>query len=152
MCLWDSPAFLPFMRDLICHILYLLLRSLQDIDRSFCTLSGQCQRIPLHCLPLKYFVGLDATLLSSLPLLFHYMVQVKNAPSCLTSKVFFMEQNSREIVSVVNCKCLIIHSPQGFSEIIYNTGWGTLPDCLRCSLQVVKEWLMIPPYMSVKVR
>ena len=38
-----------------------------------------------------------------------------------------------------NCKYLIIHSPQGFSGIIYNTGWGTLPDCLRCSLQVVKE-------------
>ena len=40
---------------------------------------------------------------------------------------------------IVNCKYLIIHSPQGFSGIIYNTGWGTLPDCLRCSLQVVKE-------------
>ena len=38
-----------------------------------------------------------------------------------------------------NCKYLIIHSPQGFSGIIYNTVWGTLPDCLRCSLQVVKE-------------
>ena len=38
-----------------------------------------------------------------------------------------------------NCKYLIIHSPQGFSGIIYNTGWGTLPDCLRCSLQVLKE-------------
>ena len=22
----------------------------------------------------------------------------------------------------------IVHSPQGFSGIIYNTGWGTLPD------------------------
>ena len=38
-----------------------------------------------------------------------------------------------------NCNYLIIHSPQGFSGIIYNTGWGTLPDCLRCSLQVLKE-------------
>ena len=38
-----------------------------------------------------------------------------------------------------NWKYLIIHSPQGFSGIIYNTGWGTLPDCLRCSLQVMKE-------------
>ena len=37
------------------------------------------------------------------------------------------------------CKHHIIHSPRGFSGIIYNTGWGTLPDCLRCSLQVVKE-------------
>ena len=37
------------------------------------------------------------------------------------------------------CKHHIIHSPQGFSGIIYNTGWGTLPDCLRCSLQVMKE-------------
>ena len=36
-------------------------------------------------------------------------------------------------------KYLIIHFPQGFSGIIYNTGWGTLPDCLRCSLQVMKE-------------
>ena len=25
--------------------------------------------------------------------------------------------------STVNCKYLIIHSPQGFSGIIYNTGW-----------------------------
>ena len=52
---------------------------------------------------------------------------------------------------IVNCKYLII-SPQGFSGMIYNTGWGTLPDCLRCSLQVMKEWVMMPPYMSVKVR
>ena len=37
------------------------------------------------------------------------------------------------------CKHHIIHSPRGFSGIIYNTGWGTLPDCLRCSLQVMKE-------------
>ena len=29
-----------------------------------------------------------------------------------------------------NGKYLIIHSPHGFSGIIYNTGWGTLPDCL----------------------
>ena len=47
------------------------------------------------------------------------------------------------------CKYHIIRSPQGFSGIIYNTGWGTLPDCLRCSLQVMKEWVMMPPYMSV---
>ena len=40
---------------------------------------------------------------------------------------------------LVNCKHHIIHSPQGFSGIIYNTDWGTLPDCLRCSLQVMKE-------------
>ena len=37
------------------------------------------------------------------------------------------------------CKYHIIHSPQGFSGIIYNTGWGTLPDCLRCSLQDSNE-------------
>ena len=34
------------------------------------------------------------------------------------------------IEQIVNGKYLIIHSPQGFSEIIYNTCWGTLPDCL----------------------
>ena len=39
----------------------------------------------------------------------------------------------------VKCKYLIIHSPRGLSGIIYNTGWGTLQDCLRCSLQVMKE-------------
>ena len=27
---------------------------------------------------------------------------------------------------------------QAFSGIIYNTGWGTLPDCLRYRLQVMK--------------
>ena len=43
-------------------------------------------------------------------------------------------------------------SLQGFSGIIYNTDWGTLPDCLRCSLQVMKELVKMPPYMSVKVR
>ena len=37
------------------------------------------------------------------------------------------------------CKYLNIHFPQGFSGIIYNTGWVTLPDCLRYSLQVLKE-------------
>ena len=56
------------------------------------------------------------------------------------------------ICVVCKCKYHIIHFPQGFSGIIYNTGWGTLPDCLRCSLQVMKEWVMMPPYMSVKVR
>ena len=33
---------------------------------------------------------------------------------------------------------LVIYSPRSFSGIIYHTGWGTLPDCLRCSLQVMK--------------
>ena len=39
----------------------------------------------------------------------------------------------------VSCKCKyhIIHSPQGFSGKIYNTGWVTLPDCLRCSFKVM---------------
>ena len=37
------------------------------------------------------------------------------------------------------CKYHIILSPQGFSGVIYNTGWGTFPDYLRCSLQVMKE-------------
>ena len=37
------------------------------------------------------------------------------------------------------CKYHVIHYPQGFSGITYNTGWGTLPDYLRCSLQVMKE-------------
>ena len=31
---------------------------------------------------------------------------------------------------IVKYKYLIIHSPQGFSGINYNTGWGTLPECL----------------------
>ena len=35
-----------------------------------------------------------------------------------------------ECVNVNVCKYHIIHSPHGFSGIIYNTGWGTLPDCL----------------------
>ena len=34
---------------------------------------------------------------------------------------------------------LIGVTTQGFSGIIYNTGWRTLPDCLRCSSQVMKE-------------
>ena len=37
---------------------------------------------------------------------------------------------------IVNCKYFIIHSPQGFSGVIYNTGCGTLPGCLGCNLQV----------------
>ena len=41
---------------------------------------------------------------------------------------------------------LIIHSPQGFSGIIYNTGWGTSPDWLRCSLQVTKGMSNDAPY------
>ena len=41
------------------------------------------------------------------------------------------------------CKYLIIHSPQGFLGIIYNTGWGTLPECLTCSLKVMKEWVVM---------
>ena len=67
-----------------------------------------------------------------------------------------MRNNKKNEVQnpVCKCKCkyLIIHSPKSFSGIIYNTGWGTLPDCLRCSLQVLKERVMMPPYMSVKVR
>ena len=51
--------------------------------------------------------------------------------------------NRPKPVALYTCKYLIIHSPQGFSGIIYNTGWGTLPDCLRCSLQVLKEWMMM---------
>ena len=35
---------------------------------------------------------------------------------------------------------IVLSTPLGaFSGIIYNTGCGTLPDCLRCSLQVMKE-------------
>jgi len=33
-----------------------------------------------------------------------------------------------------NTNTFIIHSPQGFSGIIYNTMWGTFPDCLWRSL------------------
>ena len=29
------------------------------------------------------------------------------------------------LFKIVNCKYLIMHSNQGFSGIIYNTGWGT---------------------------
>ena len=50
---------------------------------------------------------------------------------------FFLPRSEGQ--RMCKCKYLIIHSPQGFSGIIYNTGWGTLPDCLRCSLQVLKE-------------
>ena len=37
------------------------------------------------------------------------------------------------IYSNCNCNCnyLIIHSPQGFSGIIYNTGWGTFARLLK---------------------
>ena len=42
--------------------------------------------------------------------------------------------HSRDLM-LCKCKCKyhIIHSPQGLSGIIYNTGWGTLPDCLSCT-------------------
>jgi len=43
------------------------------------------------------------------------------------------------LIVIVNCDYFIIHSRQGFSGIIYNTGWGTLPDCLGCSLQIMNE-------------
>ena len=57
---------------------------------------------------------------------------------------FLTNQNARTMWC--ECKYHIIHSPQGFSGIIYNTGWGILPDCLTCSLQVMKKWVMMPPY------
>ena len=59
--------------------------------------------------------------------------------------------SNRHAIVNVNCKYLITHSPQGFSGLIYNTGRGTLPGCLRCSLQVMKKWIMMPPSMSGKV-
>ena len=73
-------------------------------------------------------------------------------PFEVTSKGFSIQFSQKgERVNIVKySKYLSIHSPQGFSGIIYNTGWGTLPDCLRCSLLVMKEWVMMPPYMSVK--
>ena len=43
------------------------------------------------------------------------------------------------LIVIVNCEYFIIHSPQGFSGIIYNTGWGTLPDCSWSSLQIMNE-------------
>ena len=64
---------------------------------------------------------------------------------------YLQTQTKTEPVSMY-CKYHIIHSPQGFSGIIYNTGWGTLSDCLTCSLRVIKERVMMPPYTSVKVR
>ena len=42
------------------------------------------------------------------------------------------------------CEYLTIHSPQVLSGTIYNTGWGTLPDFLRYSLQVMMERVMCP--------
>ena len=41
--------------------------------------------------------------------------------------------------NIVNCNYLIIHSPQGFSGIIYNTIVEGFARLLRCSLQVMKE-------------
>ena len=85
---------------------------------------------------------------------FHFLVVFLLLPSdvlfCSFPFVWVFRWSSWMICSIVNCNCkyLIIHYPQGFSGIIYNTGWGTLPDCLRCSLQVLKEWVMMPPYMS----
>lgn len=46
--------------------------------------------------------------------------------------------------TLINIKHLIINSPRGFSRI-YNTVWGPLPDCLGCSLQLVKYWVMNDP-------
>ena len=43
------------------------------------------------------------------------------------------------LIVIVNCEYFIIHSRQGFSGIIYITGWRTLPDCLWCSLQIMNE-------------
>ena len=43
------------------------------------------------------------------------------------------------LIVIVNCEYFIIHSHQGFSGIIYITGWRTLPDCLWCSLQIMNE-------------
>ena len=59
---------------------------------------------------------------------------------CLLSRIEYeFDLSNRHAIVNVICKYLIIHSPQGFSGIIYNTGRGTLPDCLRCSLQVMKK-------------
>ena len=73
-------------------------------------------------------------------------------PTLWLKKATLQWENEPLGCKYLNCKYLIIHSPQSFSGIIYNTGWGTLPDFLRCSLQVLKEWVMMPPYMGVKVR
>ena len=35
--------------------------------------------------------------------------------------------------------------PSGLFRDNFNTGWGTLPDYLRCSLQVMRGCVMMPP-------
>ena len=40
--------------------------------------------------------------------------------------------------------CYLIHSLQDVSGILLNTGWGLSPDCLWFSLQVMKEWIIMP--------
>ena len=39
---------------------------------------------------------------------------------------------SSKVVSKVNI--ILSTPPEGFSGIVYNTGWGTSPDCLRACL------------------
>ena len=75
-----------------------------------------------------------------------------NWPVTLVVNISFRKYARSFVFLRYKGKYHIIHSPQGFSGIIYNTGWGTLPECLKCSLQVMKEWVMMPSYMSVKVR
>ena len=45
-----------------------------------------------------------------------------------------------EIVNI-----LIFHSPQGFSGIIYNSGWETFPRLLMVQLQVMRNECIWPP-------
>ena len=45
-----------------------------------------------------------------------------------------------EIVNI-----LIFHSPQGFSGIIYNSGWGTFARLLMVQLQVMRNECWVPP-------
>ena len=72
---------------------------------------------------------------------FWWLTEWKSSPTHTITRMFELwEQLLATRLNVSQCcKYLIIHSPQSFSGIIYNTGWGILPDCLRCSLQVLKE-------------
>ena len=45
--------------------------------------------------------------------------------------LFLSQEEQKRSYNKNSCKYLIIHSPQGFSGIIYNTCWGTLPDMLK---------------------
>ena len=95
---------------------------------------------------------MDSVPQSKSPTTINSHIKMKRQEYLETLKGFSIQFSQKgERVNIIKYSTyLSIHSPQGFSGIVYNTGWGTLPDCFRCSLQVMKEWVMMPPYMSVK--